>query len=245
MPDASPANLALGTGPTWFFEIPWRWAPFLADYRWTRYDLTFNFLFNSYYDLMAFANRGRNVAVITRPEFRSGASSLSREYCPRRPWPLEGDAQRAAREVIELGCHHEQQHQELLLTDTSHTLIFPKPSVPSLRERATTRCTSLMVLTLSNLKRSPAALAKFGDDENRICLRCRGASAQLFYLEPFRLADRSGYVGKQIDGVHCRWRLPQSAALALRRLGEGSVREKLDHGATLLGKRVRTANIGR
>ena len=120
MPDASPTKWHLAH-TTWFFETF-----VLAAAAPTRqaFHPSFNFLFNSYYnavgDRLARPNRG----LITRPSleevysYRASVDRDMKSYLESAGGAL--DAHVAV--VIELGINHEQQHQELILTDIKHAL---------------------------------------------------------------------------------------------------------------------------
>jgi ergothioneine biosynthesis protein EgtB len=117
MPDASPTKWHLAH-TSWFFET-FLLAPRASGYR--VFDERFGFLFNSYYEALgarvARAERGH----LSRP-------SLAEVHAYRRHvdeamarW-LETVDQGEAGAIVELGLQHEQQHQELILTDIKHAL---------------------------------------------------------------------------------------------------------------------------
>jgi ergothioneine biosynthesis protein EgtB len=118
MPDASPIKWHRAH-TTWFFEqfVLTRHVP---SYR--VYDPRFAFLFNSYYvaagPRYARANRG----LVTRPD--AAEVTHYRAHVDAAIINLLADAAPAALSeiapLIELGLHHEQQHQELMLTDILH-----------------------------------------------------------------------------------------------------------------------------
>ncbi len=131
MPDASPTKWHLAH-TSWFFET------FVLAARapgFKSFDPSFNFLFNSYYnavgDRLARPRRG----LITRPtldevyEYRSNVDQAIESYLDTAGDTLEADV--AA--VVELGINHEQQHQELILTDIKHAL-SQNPLRPAYRE---------------------------------------------------------------------------------------------------------------
>jgi ergothioneine biosynthesis protein EgtB len=111
MPDASPAKWHRAH-TTWFFE-QFVLLPFLPGYQ--VFDPTFSFLFNSYYEAVGARHPRPSRGLLTRPsaeqvtEYRKHVDAAMRTGLP----PV-------AQEVVELGLHHEQQHQELLLTDILH-----------------------------------------------------------------------------------------------------------------------------
>ena len=120
MPDASPTKWHLAH-TSWFFET-FVLASHAPGYR--VFDPSFKFLFNSYYnaigDRLARPCRG----LITHPSlvevysYRESVDHAMKSYLESAGESL--DANVAA--VIELGINHEQQHQELILTDIKHAL---------------------------------------------------------------------------------------------------------------------------
>ncbi|MCB1306699.1 MAG: ergothioneine biosynthesis protein EgtB [Leptospiraceae bacterium] len=125
MPDASPAKWHLAH-TTWFFETMIL-AEHLPEYR--RFNEHFNYLYNSYYNGIGRQYPRHRRGCISRP---SAAEVLEyRRYVDehmRRLFDRGLTAEQA--EMIELGLHHEQQHQELILTDIKHAL-FQNPMYPA------------------------------------------------------------------------------------------------------------------
>ncbi|WP_294338661.1 ergothioneine biosynthesis protein EgtB [uncultured Sphingomonas sp.] len=116
MPDASPAKWHLAH-TTWFFET-FVLRDHVAGY--SLFDARFPFLFNSYYEAEGVRHARHRRGMITRPtldEVLAYRAAVTAGVVAA--WPtLDADA----RALVELGCHHEQQHQELLLTDILHLL---------------------------------------------------------------------------------------------------------------------------
>jgi ergothioneine biosynthesis protein EgtB len=120
MPDASPVKWHLAH-TTWFFET-FVLLPHASGYK--PFHARFNYLFNSYYnavgDRVARADRG----LLTRPTLDEvyayrRAVDLAMEACLQT---TQSDPLAPFAGVIELGLNHEQQHQELILTDIKHAL---------------------------------------------------------------------------------------------------------------------------
>ena len=136
MPDASPAKWHLAH-TTWFFETFFLGAgqgsgqgedgprePGFAHFH-PRY----GYLFNSYYVAVGPRHARASRGLLTRPsleEVRAYRAQVDArvEALLARPLDAQGEA------VLELGLHHEQQHQELLLTDVKHAL-FSNPLRPA------------------------------------------------------------------------------------------------------------------
>ncbi|MGI9382966.1 MAG: DinB family protein, partial [Methyloligellaceae bacterium] len=115
MDDASPAKWHLAH-TTWFFER-FVLRQFAADY--AVFDDTFEYCFNSYYEAVGPRHPRPSRGLLTRP----GASEVRtyRAHVDAALAALFSGAGEAlpedALKLVELGIHHEQQHQELLLTD--------------------------------------------------------------------------------------------------------------------------------
>lgn len=128
MPDASPVKWHLAH-TSWFFEVFVLSA--CPEYR--VFDERFSELFNSYYQTLGVPFERRARGLLTRP-------SLSQVLAYRQhvdhaiESALRNDRLSAALvKIVELGIHHEQQHQELMLTDIKH-LFFRNPLKPAYRD---------------------------------------------------------------------------------------------------------------
>ncbi len=129
MPDASPAKWHLAH-TTWFFE-EFVLARFDRAHRWR--DERYRVLFNSYYDAVGPRHARSQRGVLSRPSLEEVAAW--RRWVDERVLALVGRADEEALATIVLGTHHEQQHQELLLTDAKHAL-SSNPLQPAYAARA-------------------------------------------------------------------------------------------------------------
>jgi ergothioneine biosynthesis protein EgtB len=126
MPDASPTKWHLAH-TTWFFET-FVLQPFQPGYR--LFDERFPYLFNSYYEAVGDRHPRAQRGGLTRPtvaevmEYRERVDEAMGRLLEIAALPQE------ARLRTELGLHHEQQHQELILTDAQH-LLWGNPLRPS------------------------------------------------------------------------------------------------------------------
>lgn len=118
MPDASPTKWHRAH-TTWFFE-QFLLRPYAADYR--LFDDDFAFLFNSYYVAAGPRHARPMRGLITRPD--AAAVAQYRAHVDTAMERLIGEASsealRPVLPILEIGLNHEQQHQELLLTDILH-----------------------------------------------------------------------------------------------------------------------------
>lgn len=120
MPEASPTKWHLAH-TTWFFEtlVLCRFLPGYrpVDPRWSK-------LFNSYYEALGPRHPRPQRGMLSRPSLAQVLEYRAVVDSALQAWVTTADAQAlaAAEPLIELGIQHEQQHQELLLTDILHAL---------------------------------------------------------------------------------------------------------------------------
>jgi len=118
MPDASPIKWHRAH-TTWFFET-FLLAPNVPGYK--VYDERFAFLFNSYYVAAGPRHARPKRGLITRPD--AGEVGEYRAHVDTAVERLIGEASTAALpdilRILEIGVNHEEQHQELMLTDILH-----------------------------------------------------------------------------------------------------------------------------
>jgi ergothioneine biosynthesis protein EgtB len=117
MPDASPAKWHLAH-TTWFFET-FILERFESDFQ--PFDPAFRMLFNSYYQGVGEAYPRPQRGLITRPGLAE-VKAYRAQVDGRMHALLAPGADGELAALLELGLQHEQQHQELLLTDLKHLL---------------------------------------------------------------------------------------------------------------------------
>jgi ergothioneine biosynthesis protein EgtB len=126
-PEASPVKWHLAH-TSWFFES-FVLRQFLPEYR--EFNGEFSWLFNSYYQTFSAFPAKRLRASFSRPgldeilHYRGYIDAVVERF-------LEADPPAEALRSIELGVNHEEQHQELLLTDVLHAF-FTNPLRPVYR----------------------------------------------------------------------------------------------------------------
>ncbi len=218
MPDVSPTKWHRAH-VTWFFET------FLLarlEPAFSAYDERFWFLFNSYYETLGPRFSRPHRGLVSRPGIAEVAAYRANVDARMRAVLASGGAVALedSADTVELGLHHEQQHQELLLMDIKHVL-----SINPLRP-AYAGTTSADVIPTAmgwvdfdgglvevGLDRVAGAdpLASFAFDNesprHRTCARA---------VPPRRPAGHE----RRVDGLHRRRRVPALRAVAVRRVGQ-------------------------
>ena len=130
MPDASPVKWHLAH-TTWFFET-FVLTPHCPDFR--LFDPSYRVLFNSYYNGVGERHPRPERGMLSRPgleevlAYRDHVDEAIIGLLAAERWLPEVGA------LIELGLQHEQQHQELILTDVKH-LLSRNPAKPAYQKQ--------------------------------------------------------------------------------------------------------------
>jgi ergothioneine biosynthesis protein EgtB len=179
MPDASPAKWHLAH-TTWFFEtfvlrdhLP-GYRPFAGDWA---------YLFNSYYESEGERHPRSHRGMLTRPSLDE-----VRGYRAHVDSALLGAFRRLgadARWLVELGCQHEAQHQELLLSDILH-LFAQNPLGPAYQAASPA---PIAIATLINWIEGPMGTVEIGHMGDDFAFDCE-APRHTAYLAPYVVADR-------------------------------------------------------
>ncbi len=128
--DVSPARWNIAH-TTWFFE-EMILKKFVSDYK--VFDESFGFLFNSYYNTIGERTPRDNRGAMSRPTVAEVFAY--RKYVDEKMQELLSEPGAIATglpDLLILGLNHEQQHQELLLTDLKYTFSI-NPLFPAYRE---------------------------------------------------------------------------------------------------------------
>ena len=182
MPDASPAKWHLAH-TSWFFEAMVL-TPHVPGYR--PFDAAFNFLFNSYYESVGARQPRPNRGMLTRPtlqtvyRYRAHVDEAIGRLLQAMPSP-------AATQLIELGCHHEQQHQELLLTDILH--LFAQSPLRPIYKAPEPLAVDVLPCPQAAYVACEGGLMHIGHSGEGFAFDCEGPRHQVF-IEPYRMADR-------------------------------------------------------
>jgi ergothioneine biosynthesis protein EgtB len=183
MPDVSPTKWHLAH-TTWFFET-FILRSFDRAYR--VFDPVFHYLFNSYYEAEGPRHPRPQRGVLSRPSCADVAAY--RGHVDAAMVRLIGGAAdktwREAALLIELGLHHEQQHQELILMDIKHVFSL-NPLLPAYqppRRRAPGAAAPL------DWAEFTGGLAQIGHVGTSFAFDNETPQHRV-WLEPFRLARR-------------------------------------------------------
>jgi len=181
MPDASPTKWHRAH-TTWFFEeFVLRSEPGFIEY-----DPSFRYLFNSYYEAVGPRHPRPQRGLVTRPgiaEIAGYRAAIEEQLLDRMESGALADA---APGLTELGCHHEQQHQELLLMDAKH-LLSTHPFAPVYVERGPDTDQPVAPLTWRPVR---GGLVEVGHDGHGFAFDNEGPQ-HLTYLADFEIAERA------------------------------------------------------
>jgi ergothioneine biosynthesis protein EgtB len=202
MPDASPAKWHLGH-TAWFFDtLVLRHAGVAVSNTTDQY----SYLFNSYYHVLGERIPRAERGVLSRPtvaevyRYRVAVDAEMLRFIDRAGDDILG---RLGPTVV-LGLHHEQQHQELILTDLKH-LFSRNPLRPIYREQEPSAASEPAPSLGWNAW--PAGLCRIGHEPGGFAFDNERPRHQV-YLEAFRLADRlvtnGEYLAFLVDGGYVR-----------------------------------------
>ena len=175
MPDASPVKWHLAH-TTWFFE-----AIILAKRPgYKPFDPRFAYLFNSYYEALGPRHPRPRRGLLSRPD-------LDQVYAYRAHVDqamLDAAADETLQDLIVLGLNHEQQHQELILTDIKHAF-FSNPLLPAylsfaVQPHAASPQDGILI---------PGGISPIGHDGSGFGFDNESPRHQVL-LRPFRIASR-------------------------------------------------------
>jgi ergothioneine biosynthesis protein EgtB len=185
-PETSPAKWHLAH-TAWFFEsfilrefLP-GFAPFNADFPW---------LFNSYYETFARFPEKRLRSSFSRPgldevlRYRAHVDEGIEKLLDRNPDP-------EALHLIELGVNHEEQHQELLLTDILHAF-FTNPLRPAYETPDSMQksgFSNIPPIAPIRFHEFPGGLREMGDTGQGFCFD-NELPRHRVWMDPYALADR-------------------------------------------------------
>jgi len=192
MPDVSPAKWHLAHS-SWFFEVLLL-ADLIKDYE--PFDSRFHYLFNSYYNSLGKQFDRPHRGILSRPgladvlAYRRHVDQHVLDFLAT----ADPTAIRKAASIIILGLNHEQQHQELILTDIKH-VFWSNPLRPAYRE----------IPAPSAGQPSPNAWEAFQEGvytighENGAFAYDNESPAHKVYVAPFQIASRLVTIGEYLE----------------------------------------------
>lgn len=181
MPDASPVKWHLAH-TTWFFE-EFVLKKYVPGYR--AFHPGYGYLFNSYYQTVGQMHERAKRGLLTRPTvsevlcYRAHVDERMQALLEQRgedDWLIE---------LTTLGLNHEQQHQELLLTDVKH-LLSCNPLQPAYCEGEAVQSPAVRPLRFVSFD---GGVREIGADGERFCFDNETPRHRVF-VEPYALADR-------------------------------------------------------
>jgi ergothioneine biosynthesis protein EgtB len=200
MPEASPIKWHLAH-TSWAFET------FVLKYfceNYQAYDQRFEYLFNSYYNSVGQQYPRNQRGLLSRPNI---AQVLEyRKHIDRAMLALiaelkhEGPEQNsnnrdAIIQRINLAINHEQQHQELMITDLKHAF-FTNPSYPVYRQAVPPK----YLKTELAWKKYAAGVHSIGHQDEYFYFDNEGPRHKV-YIEPFRIACRLVTCGEYLSFI--------------------------------------------
>lgn len=183
MPDTSPAKWHLAH-TSWFFET------FLLERHepgFVPHDPAFRVLFNSYYQGVGPQHPRPQRGLVTRPDLAE-VLAYRRAVDERVAGVLSRGPDPAMLDLLTLGLHHEQQHQELLVTDIKH-LLWQNPLAPAYA-KGTPPCA--VATEPARWCAVDGGWTMAGHDpatDGSFCFDNEGPRHRVF-LEPFQIQDR-------------------------------------------------------
>jgi ergothioneine biosynthesis protein EgtB len=191
MPDVSPTKWHLAH-VSWFFET-FLLAPALPGY--APFHELYGFLFNSYYEAVGPRWSRPERGLLSRPSldevlaYRRHVDDAMARLIATIPADRWGELE----PLIELGLHHEQQHQELILMDIKHVLSL-NPLSPAYVEAAPRPAEAAPPIEWLLLD---GGLVEIGHDGAGFAFDNEGPRHRL-WLEPFQLASRLSTCGEYL-----------------------------------------------
>ncbi len=188
MPDASPTKWHLAH-TTWFFET----VVLVAHARGYRaFNEDYFVLFNSYYESLGPRHPRPQRGMLSRPPLEEVMAYRAHVDQAMERLLCDAVAEPVAR-LVTLGLHHEQQHQELILTDIKHAFSL-NPLLPAFAK-------------LNTVPRAPAPALSWCEEEGGIAAIGHSGAGFAFdnegprhevMLQPYRLASRPVTCGEYL-----------------------------------------------
>lgn len=184
MADVSPPKWHLAH-TSWFFET-FLLKPFLSVYH--PFHPLYEHLFNSYYEQVGTFHPRPERGLLSRPtvdevyQYRQYIDEAMQELLSR---PQHPQAEEIARRTV-IGIQHEQQHQELMLTDIKHIFAY-NPLKPTYKSLTTTESVPARSLQWHE---QPEGIYHVGDNGKSHFIYDNESPRHKVYIQPYRIASR-------------------------------------------------------
>ncbi len=181
MPDVSPIRWHLAH-TTWFFET---FVLAQASPQYQPFHSAFQYLYNSYYNAIGEQFPRDRRGILSRPSLEQVMEYRRHVDHHMQSVLSEGARLPGLSALIELGIHHEQQHQELILTDIKHVLSC-NPLYPVYAQRAVQPA---LRAGSAGWRMFPEGVYSIGHEGEGFAFDNESPRHRVF-LEEFELADR-------------------------------------------------------
>ena len=191
MPDVSPTKWHLAH-VTWFFET-FLLQPHLEGY--SAFDPVFGYLFNSYYEAVGERHPRPQRGLLSRPAldhvmaYRAHVDAAMARVIAEAP----AETWDRLEPLVELGLHHEQQHQELMLMDIKH-VFWTNPLAPAYVPTSPDPISPPLPLEWLDFD---GGLVEIGHDGQDFAFDNEGPRHKT-WIEPYRLASRLSTCGEYL-----------------------------------------------
>lgn len=178
MPDASPIKWHLAH-TSWAFET-FLLKPYLTKF--TAYNEQFEYLFNSYYNAVGKQFPRSQRGLLSRPSFEDILEY--RAYIDRHMEQLLSTNSVQLIPLVKLMLNHEQQHQELMMTDIKHAL-YQNPDFPAYNQSNIPKYSAAEIEWFSY----ESGIYPIGHQNETFYFDNEGPQHRVF-IEPFKIANR-------------------------------------------------------
>ena len=194
MPDTSPTKWHRAH-TTWFFET------FLLEPLAPHYKLfhpSYRYLFNSYYETVGARHPRPDRGMLSRPGVEK-ISAYRRHVDAAFEVVLDGELPSDVEALVELGLHHEQQHQELLLMDVKH-MLAANPLRPAYRNPTRCELTPARVATTRQWRFHQGGIVETGWRSDGFCFDNETPSHEVL-LRPFAISTAPVTCAEWLDFI--------------------------------------------
>ena len=191
MPDVSPTKWHLAH-ITWFFET-FLLRPHLKGYQ--PFDPAFGYLFNSYYEAVGERHPRPQRGLLSRPPLEHVLAYRAHVDAAMARLIAEANGRTWAEiaPLLELGLHHEQQHQELILMDIKH-VFWTNPLLPAYAPAPPAERSAPPPLEWLDFD---GGLVEIGHEGSGFAFDNEGPRHKV-WIEPYRLASRLSTCGEYL-----------------------------------------------